>query len=390
MRILVFRGGAIGDFILTLPTFRAVRHAWPKADLTLVGYPHIAALAQVAGLINRVFSVDTARFSAYFVPERPLPPQESDFLRSFDLVISFLHDPDGALRSNWIRAGARRVISISPLVPSGHAADHFLRGLDPLGLKCADSYTAGEFSGRPRQSVALHLIDPAFAVTMARHAPRVEGRVPPNAGQALFSCPWQIRQGGTTRFAWSRPSSGLDILYSSGASLPVRLDLPADLQAGAKARLKSMGLKNRVIAIHPGSGSPRKNWPLSSFVALVEQIRKTRLGCPLWIAGEADTAIVGSLEAGLAGAVPVLSGRSLLETAAILSQCRGYVGNDSGITHLAAAMGIPTLALFGPTDPAIWGPRGCRVFILRSQPPTSEGLVRLPVDAVYRKLLAMV
>ena len=340
MRILVFRGGAIGDFILTLPTFRAVRHAWPKADLTLVGYPHIAALAQVAGLINRVFSVDTARFSAYFVPERPLPPQESDFLRSFDLVISFLHDPDGALRSNWIRAGARRVISISPLVPSGHAADHFLRGLDPLGLKCADPYTAGEFSGR-------------------------------------------------------------DISCSSGASPPVRLDFPADLQAGAKARLKSMGLKNRVIAIHPGSGSPRKNWPLSSFAALVEQIRKTRLGCPLWIAGEADTAIVGSLEAGLparsapakaglAGAVPVLSGRSLLETAAILSQCRGYVGNDSGITHLAAAMGIPTLALFGPTDPAIWGPRGCRVFILRSQPPTSEGLVRLPVDAVYRKLLAMV
>lgn len=375
-RILVFRGGAIGDFILTLPVFWAVRHAWPQADLTLVGYPHVAELVKVTGLVNKVFSIDAARFSAYFVSDCPLSPLESAFLRSFDLVISFLHDPDGALWSNWVESGARRVISVPPMPTSGHAADHFLRGLEPLGLKCADPCTAVKFSGRPRRSVARHLIDPAFDATMARH--------PAQRGTSALA----------TRFAWprvegralSRPSSRRDIIYSSGVMLLARLDLPAHIQSGSKARLKSLGLQGRVIAIHPGSGSPQKNWPLSSFATLAERIRKNHLGFPLWIAGEADTAIAGSLEAGLAGATPVFKGMSLLETASVLKLCQGYVGNDSGITHLAALMGIPTLALFGPTDPAVWGPRGRRVFILRSQLPTVEGLSRLPVDDVYAAL----
>jgi ADP-heptose:LPS heptosyltransferase len=51
---------------------------------------------------------------------------------------------------------------------------------------------------------------------------------------------------------------------------------------------------------------------------------------------------------------------------AILSCCRGYLGNDSGITHLAAALGIKTVAIFGPTDPAIYAPIGPAVTILRN------------------------
>jgi hypothetical protein len=54
----------------------------------------------------------------------------------------------------------------------------------------------------------------------------------------------------------------------------------------------------------------------------------------------------------------------LLELARFLAGAGAYIGNDSGITHLAAALGVPTIALFGPTDPAVWGPRGKRVRIL--------------------------
>jgi heptosyltransferase-3 len=56
----------------------------------------------------------------------------------------------------------------------------------------------------------------------------------------------------------------------------------------------------------------------------------------------------------------------LLDLARFLAGARAYVGNDSGITHLAAAVGAPTVALFGPTDPAIWGPRGRTVRIIRA------------------------
>ncbi|MBU4200122.1 MAG: hypothetical protein KKG09_06695 [Verrucomicrobia bacterium] len=89
---------------------------------------------------------------------------------------------------------------------------------------------------------------------------------------------------------------------------------------------------------------------------------------------------------GLTGNTPILKDCSLLEVASVLSQCRGYAGNDSGISHLAAAVGIPTVALFGPTDPEVWGPRGTKVSILRGRPPTTKGLARIPEDDVFQRL----
>jgi ADP-heptose:LPS heptosyltransferase len=64
----------------------------------------------------------------------------------------------------------------------------------------------------------------------------------------------------------------------------------------------------------------------------------------------------------LAGAVRI---DDLYRLACWISQARLYVGNDSGITHLAAATGVPVLALFGPTDPAVWAPRGANVRVAR-------------------------
>jgi hypothetical protein len=103
-------------------------------------------------------------------------------------------------------------------------------------------------------------------------------------------------------------------------------------------------------AIHPFSGSARKNWPMPLFEALARQ-----LGMPVrWCAGPEET---------LAGATRF---DNLYELAQWLAQARLYVGNDSGITHLAAAVGTPVVAVFGPTDPAVWAPRGERVRVVAS------------------------
>jgi ADP-heptose:LPS heptosyltransferase len=74
----------------------------------------------------------------------------------------------------------------------------------------------------------------------------------------------------------------------------------------------------------------------------------------------------------------------LLEVAQQLQQCKCYLGNDSGITHLAAMLGIPTIALFGPTDPAIWQPPGPSVEVIYN--PVLE---QLPVEMVLEKLLRL-
>ncbi len=100
--------------------------------------------------------------------------------------------------------------------------------------------------------------------------------------------------------------------------------------------------------IHPFSGSPKKNWPLEKFRDLANRLE--RIMPVRWCAGPQDP--------NLADAVRI---DDLYQLACWLARARLYVGNDSGITHLAAAVGTPVLAIFGPTDPAVWAPRGPNV-----------------------------
>jgi ADP-heptose:LPS heptosyltransferase len=105
------------------------------------------------------------------------------------------------------------------------------------------------------------------------------------------------------------------------------------------------------VIIHPFSGSARKNWALERYRELAR-----RLEMPVrWCAGPEEQ---------LEDAVHI---DNLYELACWLQTARLYVGNDSGITHLAAAVGIPVVAIFGPTDPAVWAPRGDRVQVVSGQ-----------------------
>jgi heptosyltransferase-3 len=101
--------------------------------------------------------------------------------------------------------------------------------------------------------------------------------------------------------------------------------------------------------IHPFAGSPKKRWPLERFQELAERLARRM---PVeWCAGPEDE---------LPGARRF---EDLYELACWLAAARIYIGNDSGPTHLAAAVGTPVVALFGPSDPVVWAPRGPRVAI---------------------------
>jgi ADP-heptose:LPS heptosyltransferase len=75
---------------------------------------------------------------------------------------------------------------------------------------------------------------------------------------------------------------------------------------------------------------------------------------------------------------------------AVLAHAGLYVGNDSGVSHLAAAWGAPVLALFGPTDPAQWAPVGPRVKVLRAKDEKMESLERQDVEREAREMLATI
>ena len=142
------------------------------------------------------------------------------------------------------------------------------------------------------------------------------------------------------------------------------------------------------VAIHPGSGGAQKCWPIESFACVIERLGE-RSSAVLLLAGPAEAERLAYLRQRLAappaaGMFRVLFNAPLIEVARHLQQCRGYLGNDSGITHLAAMLGVPTVAIFGPSDPVIWRPMGERVRVIHA--PELEAL---SVDVVMEALKAI-
>jgi hypothetical protein len=126
----------------------------------------------------------------------------------------------------------------------------------------------------------------------------------------------------------------------------------AECSSDGIPRIECAVQREDYAVIHPFSGSARKNWPLEKFRILAGKLERVM---PVkWCAGEEDPPLAGAARID-----------DLYELACWLAKAQLYIGNDSGITHLAAAVGTPVLALFGPTDPDVWAPRGQHVRVGR-------------------------
>ena len=290
-RILVIRGGGLGDFILILPVLAALRHHWPKAEVELLSNPEMGELAKGSRYAESVRSIHDSMVAALFSDHPPDSQRKlltTRYLKGFDLVISFLNDPNGRLEEN-IRVLVPQALFVPPPIENRvHAASQFLASLLVLGIHSEDFLPQLESSPQAR--------------TIARET--------------------------------------LPSLFVDPASFP--------------------------IAVHPGSGSARKNWSARGFSETILWV-KDELGYdPVVITGEADAEPRHRLQQELGGIFPFeLSHMPLLRLASLLQCCRLLIGNDSGISHLAAALGTPVLAFFGPTSPEVWRPLGKRVRILR-------------------------
>lgn len=140
------------------------------------------------------------------------------------------------------------------------------------------------------------------------------------------------------------------------------------------------------VVLHPGSGGHAKCWPQGSYVQLARALSNLGVS-PTFVLGPAE---IERWErqciAQLRGEFPTALCADIASLQAVLGHARAYVGNDSGATHLAAFLGLQTLALFGPTDPTVWAPLGRRVQVLSGR-PTLPGW-GIQVDEIVRVLRA--
>jgi heptosyltransferase-3 len=299
-KILVIRGGAIGDFILTLPVLSALRAHFPDTGLEVLGYAHIAALAQAGGLVDAVRSIESRALASFFARGAALPGELGDYFAGFNIILSYLYDPDGIFQANVGECSKAQFIAgpHRPVESEGvHAAEVFLR---------------------PLQRLAIFDADPV---------PRL--RVP----------------------------------------------------------TRTLGSHEPVVALHPGSGSEQKNWPETCWADLLQLLVRQTDWHFLLVGGEAE----GDRLERLARALPaerysLARGLPLTELASRMAGRRGFVGHDSGISHLAAALGLPGLVLWGPTLEAVWRPRSEQTQVLRR----SGGLASITPATVFERLQAVV
>ena len=285
------------------------------------------------------------------------------------------------------RAGALGdLLLLRPTIAALHAAGHRVQLLAPrgpasvlVGPEALDSVLASDgpelaaaLAGRFEDGPIARAIDAADAVVAyTRSAPLLE-RLRERARRLVVHDPAPPDSGPHAAVWLTRAVSAfvgeavLAEALASGAP-PLRFSAPEREEAERLVR----ELPREFVAVHPGSGSPSKNWPLERFVECAERLAG---GAPwLFIAGPAE-ADLAPLEGGvLAREWPL---RAL---GAALSRSGIFVGNDAGVSHLAAAAGAPTLALFGPTNPALWAPGGRRVTTLRAR---GGSLAALEVDEV--------
>ncbi|MBX3318267.1 MAG: glycosyltransferase family 9 protein [Nitrospira sp.] len=144
------------------------------------------------------------------------------------------------------------------------------------------------------------------------------------------------------------------------------LHVPDHLIEGGRICLAKQGVAKRrsLVLIHPGSGSIHKCLGAGKWAYVIQQLQYQEMS-PVVLEGPADRDAVERMLSLLSTQPPVLRELSLSLLAGVLAQTDFYVGNDSGVTHLAAIVGVRTAVVFGPTDPDRWAPSGRHVTILR-------------------------
>lgn len=166
--------------------------------------------------------------------------------------------------------------------------------------------------------------------------------------------------------------SGISTLLPNSDIGAPRLEVPQSLRSEASAILHKLPLDAKAdpILIHPGSGGRSKCWPLEQFLSLARQLRSKRIQ-PIFVLGPVELERLSQVDqTAIRSNAPTIENPSLPLLAGLLAEVGRFVGNDSGVSHLAAAVGTHTTAIFITTDPSRWRPMGPHVRIVTGTKPS--------------------
>ena len=339
--ILILRPGALGDAVLTLPLVEALVERG-AGRILLLGTPASWRFLREPSPPLEVLDAGGRDWLALFGEGVALAGRARVLLAEVDAALVLLGRGRAAIERALGAAGVRRVAGGAPAA------------LAEVGAKVGP-WAMGK---------------PVFA-------PWPPGSA--HAAQRLLAPLAALAGGGAADWPHApRPLAGHPLLG------PARAEVEEALRHAALTAPPEEG----ILALHPGSGSVAKCWPAERFARLATAAAVEWRTTPVFLIGPADREAWATIRYGLppALAAHALVERPLREVLALLSLARAYVGNNSGISHLAA-LACPTLALFGPSDPLVWHPLGRRVAILRAE---GGDLARLAPERALEALAGLI
>jgi heptosyltransferase-2 len=320
MKLLIRATNWVGDAIMALPALQMVRKRFADAHIAVLALPYVAQIYEGQGIANELIAYDrNGQHSGIRGRERLAAALRE---KTFDLALLLQNAFDAA----WVawRAGIPQRI--------GYSRD-----------------------GR------------GMLLTKAIRVPK-EGEIPLHEKFYYLEL---LRRAG-----W------LDALPDVRE---IVLRVGAEDAKRAEEKLRGVGARAGVKRIAVGAGASygsAKCWPPERFATALNQLQRERDADVVLFGTRAETEVSAAIQAGLARPAVDLTGRTqIAELPALLSRCSAFLGNDSGAMHVAAAVGLPVVAVFGPTDPSGTAPVTPRCTIFQEKPYCSPCFLRrCPTD----------
>lgn len=320
MKILIRATNWVGDAIMALPALRAVRKRFPEAEIAIVARPYVADLYHDQGICNQLIPYDPKALHAGLSGRERLASELRE--RKFDTALLLQNAFDAA----WLAWRAKIPERI------GYARD-----------------------GR------------SLLLTKAVPVPR-NGEIP---AHEKFYYLELLRRAG-----W------LDSVPDESF---IGLRVPEEKNRSAEEFLRSAGVRRGAVRIAVGAGASygsAKCWPPSRFAEVANRLQ-SEADAEVILFGTVTEATVSAAISSEMQRPPIdLTGKTAIsDLAALLSRCQLFIGNDSGAMHVAAAVGLPIVAVFGPTDPFGTAPVTPRCSIVQQKPYCSPCFLRrCPTD----------
>jgi len=329
-RAVILQPGAIGDCILTLPLAQFMKDCLGLGGVDILGHTEYIGILPGRTCVDGTRSIDSVDLHRLFAPNKTFDLADGDPLINvfgdYAWIVTFLGEPDSNFEQNLI-----------------------------FTANCSRSAEVITLSMKPSKKFSAHITDFYIQQLIAQ--------------SGLSLGPWRIR-----------PDE------------PLIKATDADINRGRELLKETEGsgvVSEKLVVIHPGSGGSHKCWHLDNFLAVAEELVSKDIKV-IFLLGPAElerfsdatpAVLLHKIEAAGARCLTDLSFTGVL---GLLSCADGYLGNDSGITHLAAALGVRTLAVFGPTNPAVYKPIGPAVTVFASR---TKAFTEKPSASLQKELL---